>query len=97
MPYCIQIFKKKYKQMKRKILYVQDKDVAIVSKDNEDYISLTDIARSQMQDAVIIKWLSLKSTIEYLGEPNSVQLKITRIAIVNASNSMRLENNRTHK
>jgi KilA-N domain len=54
--------------MKKKTLYVQDIDVAIVSKDNEDYISLTDIARSQMQDAVIIKWLSLKSTIEYLGE-----------------------------
>jgi hypothetical protein len=26
------------------------------------------MARSQMQDVVIIKWLSLKSTIEYLGE-----------------------------
>jgi KilA-N domain len=54
--------------MKSKILYVQDNDIAIVSMENEDYISLTDIARSQMQDAVIIKWLSLKSTIEYLGE-----------------------------
>jgi hypothetical protein len=26
------------------------------------------MARSQLQEAVIIKWLSLKSTIEYLGE-----------------------------
>lgn len=34
----------------------------------DDYISLTDTARSQLQDVVIIKWLSLKSTIEYLGE-----------------------------
>lgn len=34
----------------------------------DDYISLTDIARSQLQDVVIIKWLSLKSTLEYLGE-----------------------------
>ncbi|MBC8216550.1 MAG: KilA-N domain-containing protein [Candidatus Marinimicrobia bacterium] len=33
-----------------------------------DYISLTDMARSQLQEVVIIKWLSLKSTIEYLGE-----------------------------
>lgn len=33
-----------------------------------DFISLTDMARSQLQDVVIIKWLSLKSTIEYLGE-----------------------------
>ena len=34
----------------------------------DEYISLTDMAKSQMQEAVIIKWLSLKSTIEYLGE-----------------------------
>jgi hypothetical protein len=26
------------------------------------------MAKSQMYDAIIIKWLSLKSTIEYLGE-----------------------------
>jgi len=26
------------------------------------------MARSQLQDVVIIKWLSLKSTIEHLGE-----------------------------
>jgi hypothetical protein len=26
------------------------------------------MAKSQMQEAIIIKWLSLKSTIEYLGE-----------------------------
>lgn len=32
------------------------------------YISLTDMAKSQMQEAIIIKWLSMKSTIEYLGE-----------------------------
>ena len=26
------------------------------------------MAKSQMQEVIIIKWLSLKSTIEYLGE-----------------------------
>jgi hypothetical protein len=26
------------------------------------------MAKSQMQEAIIIKWLSLKSTIEYIGE-----------------------------
>jgi hypothetical protein len=31
-------------------------------------MSLTDMAKSQLQDVVIIKWLSLKSTIEYRGE-----------------------------
>ena len=33
-----------------------------------DYISLTDMARSQLQEHIIFRWLSLKSTIEYLGE-----------------------------
>ena len=40
----------------------------MVSKKEQDFISLTDMAKSQMQEAIIIKWLSLKSTIEYLGE-----------------------------
>ena len=34
----------------------------------EDYISLTDMVRSQMEEHIIFRWLSLKSTIEYLGE-----------------------------
>ena len=33
-----------------------------------DYISLTDMAHSQMQEHIIFRWMSLKSTIEYLGE-----------------------------
>jgi hypothetical protein len=32
------------------------------------YISLTDMAHSQMEEHIIFKWLSLKSTIEYAGE-----------------------------
>jgi hypothetical protein len=43
-------------------------EISIISHDKDDFISLTDMARSQLQDVVIIKWLSLKSTIEYLGE-----------------------------
>ena len=31
-------------------------------------ISLTDMAHSQMQEHIIFRWMSLKSTIEYLGE-----------------------------
>ena len=38
------------------------------SHNEEDYISLTDMARSQMQEHIIFRWLSLKNTIEYLGE-----------------------------
>ncbi len=35
---------------------------------DNDYISLTDMARSQMQEHIIFRWLSLKSTIDYIGE-----------------------------
>ena len=47
---------------------VQHTDISIVKYNEEDYISLTDMARSQMQEHIIFRWLSLKSTIEYLGE-----------------------------
>ena len=43
-------------------------DITIIKIENSDYISLTDMAHSQMEEHIIIKWLSLKSTIEYIGE-----------------------------
>jgi hypothetical protein len=51
-----------------KKINIQGQEISIISNERQDYISLTDMARSQLQDVVIIKWLSLKSTIEYLGE-----------------------------
>jgi hypothetical protein len=53
---------------KSKIINIAEHPIAIVSHNNEDYISLTDMARSQLGEVIIIKWLSLKNTIEYLGE-----------------------------
>lgn len=47
---------------------VQNADISIVRYNEEDYISLTDMARSQLQEHIIFRWLSLKSTIEYIGE-----------------------------
>ena len=47
---------------------VQNTEITIVSYNDDDYISLTDMARSQLQEHIIFRWLSLKSTIEYLGE-----------------------------
>jgi hypothetical protein len=47
---------------------VEKAKIAIISIEDNDYISLTDIAHSQMEEHIIIKWLSLKSTIEYIGE-----------------------------
>jgi len=53
---------------KPKIITIDEHPIVIVSFNNEDYISLTDMAHSQLEDVIIIKWLSLKSTIEYVGE-----------------------------
>jgi hypothetical protein len=47
---------------------VEKAEIAVISVKDNDYISLTDIAHSQMEEHIIIKWLSLKSTIEYIGE-----------------------------
>lgn len=47
---------------------IEGKEISILTYHQDDYISLTDMAKSQMQEAIIIKWLSLKSTIEYIGE-----------------------------
>jgi hypothetical protein len=45
-----------------------DSEIAVIKMRKEDFISLTDIAHSKMEEHIIIKWLSLKSTIEYIGE-----------------------------
>ena len=47
---------------------VENTEITVVNVQNEDFISLTDMAHSQMQEHIIFRWLSLKSTIEYLGE-----------------------------
>lgn len=54
--------------MTTKNIIIDGKEISVFSKAEDDYISLTDMARSQLQDVVIIKWLSSKNTIEYLGE-----------------------------
>lgn len=53
---------------KKKTINIDGTEISILAQAKIDYISLTDMARSQLQDVVIIKWLSLKNTIEYLGE-----------------------------
>ena len=47
---------------------VENTEISVVNVQNEDYIFLTDMAHSQMQEHIIFRWMSLKSTIEYLGE-----------------------------
>lgn len=60
--------KKNNTMAKNKKIEIGGKEIRIISQQQNDYISLTDMAKSQMQEAIIIKWLTLKSTIEYIGE-----------------------------
>ena len=49
---------------------VQGKSVAIITKDQQDYISLTDIAKHRNSDApadIVKNWLRSRSTIEFIG------------------------------
>ena len=75
---------------------VQNTDINIVKYNNEDYISLTDMARSQLQEHIIFRWLSLKSQSNILENgkycitlilivPNSVQLKMQQEATISFS------------
>ena len=52
----------------KQFIKIDNADICLISQGNEDYISLTDMAHSQMEEHIIIKWLSLKSTIDYVGE-----------------------------
>lgn len=54
--------------VKKQSIHIENAEICLISRGQEDYISLTDMAHSQMGEHVIIKWLSLKSTIEYIGE-----------------------------
>ncbi|HIH15095.1 MAG: hypothetical protein QT08_C0007G0006 [archaeon GW2011_AR17] len=49
---------------------VLNKEISLYNKDNEDYISLTDIARYKNAEEpkdVVRNWMRAKSTIEFLG------------------------------
>ena len=54
--------------MTKQVIHVNNAEISLISHGQDDYISLTDMAHSQMGEHIIIKWLSLKSTIEYIGE-----------------------------
>lgn len=54
--------------MKKQIIHIDNAEISLLSQGQEDYISLTDMAHSQMQEHIIFRWMSLKSTIEYIGE-----------------------------
>lgn len=54
--------------MKPSVISVQGKAITVQTFDEQDYISLTDMAKGfDNSDQLIRKWLSNKETIEYLG------------------------------
>jgi hypothetical protein len=55
---------------KGKIIQVEGREIVIISKQQDDYISLTDIAKHKNEEAtglVISHWLSTKYTVEFMG------------------------------
>ena len=55
---------------KKSIIEVQGTAIAVLNQNDQDYISLTDIARyrdSQEPFAIINNWMRSRSTIEFLG------------------------------
>ena len=55
--------------MIKKEIIVDNTNITIVSINEDDYISLTDIAKYKSDDpiAVISNWMRNRNTVEYLG------------------------------
>jgi hypothetical protein len=56
--------------MKNKTINVKGSEITVLQKEQDDYISLTDIARyrdAERTDYIIQNWLRNRNTIEFLG------------------------------
>jgi hypothetical protein len=56
--------------MKNQIITVRGSEIAVISKREEDYISITDMARHKNPDEpkdIVKNWMRSKTTIEFLG------------------------------
>lgn len=52
---------------KNKKITVQETEITVLTVENEDYISLTDMLRAKDGDFFISDWLRNRNTVEYLG------------------------------
>jgi hypothetical protein len=52
---------------KTSTIAVQGSDIAIVSKEHGDYISLTDMARKFGDESLIYNWMRNRNTLELIG------------------------------
>lgn len=53
--------------MKNRIINVKGADVTIVTRHEQDYISLTDMLRHFGDESVLYSWLRNRNTVEFLG------------------------------
>jgi hypothetical protein len=53
--------------MKNRIINVKGGDIAIVSRHEQDYISLTDMVKNFGDESILYNWLRNRNTIEFLG------------------------------
>ncbi|MBU2765277.1 KilA-N domain-containing protein [Acidithiobacillus ferrivorans] len=53
--------------MKKRIITVSGVEVAVVSRHEQDYISLTDMLRNFGDESILYNWLRNRNTIEFLG------------------------------
>ena len=52
---------------KKSIINVKGKEIAIMQKNNSDFISLTDMVRGLGDDTMIYSWMRNRNTLEFLG------------------------------
>ncbi|AEM47939.1 KilA, /APSES-type HTH DNA-binding domain-containing protein [Acidithiobacillus ferrivorans SS3] len=53
--------------MKNRVITVKGVEVAVVSRHDQDYISLTDMLRNFGDESILYNWLRNRNTIEFLG------------------------------
>lgn len=57
---------------KSKTIIVEGKEINIISVNNQEYISITDMLKAKDGDFFISDWLRNRNTVEYLGVWESV-------------------------
>lgn len=53
--------------MKKRTITVKGAEIAVYSRNQEDYISLTDMVKTFGDESIIYNWLRNRNTIEFLG------------------------------
>ena len=71
---------------KKQTINIQGTNISIISKNKDDYISLTDMLKAFGDDNIIYNWMRNRSTIEFLG-----LWEKCIIQILNLSNSIGLK------